>query len=78
MATTPEEEFEGRTHVGDDARRIVESMRVSVTGSRDIRLRTTVLLVLIAAALTFVPDPYSAFGMGALIVLAYWVGWHKI
>lgn len=79
MATTPEEEFEGRTHVGEDARRIAEEMRIAVTGRRDIKLRTLILLVLVACVLTFVPVlPYLWVGVGSLVVLAYWLGWHKI
>lgn len=71
MATTPEEEFEGRTHVGDDARRIVESMRQSVAGGRDSSALLAVMLVIAAVTLTFAPVPYAQVGVGVLA----WVAW---
>lgn len=71
MATTPEEEFEGRTHVGEQARQIVETARITVAGKRDASAFLVLLLVVAGVSLTLAPQPWSALGVGVLM----WVSW---
>jgi hypothetical protein len=71
MATTPEEEFEGRTHIGEEARQIVEAMRVTVAGGRDQSALLVVALVIAAVTLTLGPVPWAQLGVGVLV----WVTW---
>jgi hypothetical protein len=72
MATTPEEEFYERSHVGDQAKEIVESMRQTVAGGRDYSAIPVILLAVVAAALSAVPDPFiRGAGVGLCVYLAF-------
>ena len=78
MATTPEEEYEGRTHIGEQARQIVEPVRQAVAGSRDASALLIVLMIVTAISLTFAPAPWAQIGVGFLIWFAYRVGWKRV
>lgn len=70
--TTPDDEFEGRKHVGQDAREIVETLART---SREVlvgpvrSVRAVVLAVLVGVALTFAPLPISSIGVAAVLLL---------
>ena len=77
MATTTPDETTGRTHVGEEARRIVESMRVAVTGSPFVKLRMLVLLVLAIGCVTLAPTPLNVIGVTAMALLTFEMARHK-
>lgn len=77
MATTPENETDSRTHVGEQARQIVESMRVAVTGSPFVSFRLIGLLLLVAGCLAFAPFPFDVVGIIALTLVVFEVGRRK-
>ena len=78
MATTPEEEFEGRTHIGEEARQIVESVRVRVAGSRDAKAAWPIVLGILAAVMVVAPWPANIIGVALLVELAYMLGWKRV
>ncbi len=78
MATTPEEEFEGRTHVGEQARQIVESTRKAVAGSRDARAIWPLVLGALAAVDVVAPWPANVIGVVVVVWMAYVLGWKRV
>jgi len=70
MATIPETEAGKRQHIGEDAKRAIEAMRVAVTGSPFVQLRTVVLFLVMAMAMSLAPQPFAALGVAASVVLA--------
>lgn len=71
MATTPADSTTGRTHIGEEARQIVESMRNTVAGGVTISLRYVVLLMVAAGCMSFAPQPFALVGMVAIALLAF-------
>lgn len=70
MATIPETQTDKHSHVGEQARQLVDTLRVNVAGSPMASLRVLVLLVVASVALSFAPQPWAAVGVGAMTVIS--------
>lgn len=77
MATTTGDETTGRTHVGEAAREALESLRVAVTGSPFVSLRSVLLLMVAAAFVTLGDQPFAALGAASMVWIAYDFGRKK-
>ena len=71
MATTSGDENEGRMHVGEAARELVENMRVVVTGSAFVSLRSLLLLITAGVCMSVAPFPAATIGFAAICLLAF-------